>query len=108
MYPLARRAKHHVSISSSSIAPSQRYSKINFRQSRLEPDDLVISATSGPGSQPQPAGPSGVLGLVLGVGARSPSSGWVPGVGAELSSSSQMDDLMRSCMNMPSGGAIHS
>jgi hypothetical protein len=65
---------------------------------------MVPIATSDVDSQPWPIDPGGVLGLVPDVGAELPSCGQVSDVGAGPSLSSQMDNLMRSCMNTPGGG----
>jgi hypothetical protein len=71
-YPLARRAKRWVSVSSSGIALSQRYSEIGFHQSGSEPGDSVASATSDPvpslGQLVQVGSPGRYLELVLVLG----------------------------------------
>jgi hypothetical protein len=69
------------------------------------------------GSRAWPIGLGGVPGLISRAGVGPPLPGGVPGAGVVLplpegvpgagvglSSSSQLDDLMRSCMNTPGGG----
>jgi hypothetical protein len=64
----------------------------------------VTAVIFNPGSHTWPVSPGGVLESVSRVGVASPSSSVVPNTGAESSSSSQMDGLMRSCMNTPNDG----
>jgi hypothetical protein len=90
--------------SSFGITMSRWYSEIDFCQSRLELDVLVIVAISDPGSCAWLVCPDGVPVSVPGDGAGLPSPDGVPSGGAGLSSSSWMDDLMRPCTNTPGGG----
>jgi hypothetical protein len=52
----------------------------------------------------RPVGPGRVPRLVSRVGLGLPPPGGAPDTSVVLSSSSQMDDLVRSCMNTPDGG----
>jgi hypothetical protein len=116
-YPLALRARHRVSVSSSGIVPSWRYSTISFYQSTsgLSGPTTAITSPVGPGFGA--IGPAEAFGLASGIGNVPLSPGEAPGTGAKLhssrgppgehagvSSSSHIEGLNRSCTNTPDGG----
>jgi hypothetical protein len=103
-YPLAQRTSRWVSILSSGIATSWRYSEIGYRQFVLEPDGPVTATISIPGFRVGLVGLPGVPRSVFRVRGGSPSPGGVLSAGVRLSSSSRMDNLMRSCTNTLKGG----
>jgi hypothetical protein len=113
---LARRGRHRVSVSSSGIIPSRRYSDIGFCQSASGSGSLTIAAISPSGSRFGSLGPAEAHGLTLEVGTGPSFPGGVPGVGIGLSSSgeilslgtgispsSRMGGLNKSCANTPGG-----
>jgi hypothetical protein len=69
-----------------------------------EPNDPITAAISVPGSWAGLVGLPGVPESVSRVGGGPPSPGGVLSAGVRLSSLSQMDDFMRSCMNTLGGG----
>jgi hypothetical protein len=114
---MARRARHWVSVSSYSIVPSQMYSENGLRQSASGLGGPTMVSISPTVSQPCPIVPAEVPGLalevrdtpylpsrVLDAGARSSSPKEIPGTGGRTSSSSRMEGLNKSCINMPGGG----
>jgi hypothetical protein len=103
-----------VSVSSSSIVPSQRYSVIGFCQSTSGLGSLMTFATSPLGLGLGAIGPAEAPVLASGVGAGLFSPHGVPGMGTEVpsfgevsgectgtSSSSRIEGLNKSCVNTP-------
>jgi hypothetical protein len=114
---LAQCAWHRVSVSSSGIVPSYRYSEISFRQSVLRLGGLTIVAISPSGSWLSPVGSAKAPGLASEIRAGSSIPSGVPGIGARLSlprgilgvgtvisSSSWMEGLNKSYVNTIRGG----
>jgi hypothetical protein len=115
--PLALRVRRRVLISSSGIVPSQRYSTIGFRQSALGLGDPTIAATSPSGPGLGAIGPAEAPGSTSDMGARLFCLGGTPGAGIELplpredsgkrtemSSSSRIEGLNKSCVITLGGG----
>jgi hypothetical protein len=113
---LARRARCWVSVSLSSIVPSRRYSKIGPCQSASRLGGPTTVTISPPGSWACPIGSAEVPKLasevevvpslpdrVPGVGVGLSLPGEIPDAGARTFSSSQMEGLNNSCVNMPRG-----
>jgi hypothetical protein len=114
---LALCVRHRVSVLSSSMVPSRRYSEIGLHQfiawlggpttATTSPSGHelgLISLVEGPGSafdiNTRPSSPGGIPGA----GIEPLASEEVPDVGSGISSSSQMEGLNKSCMNTPGGG----
>jgi hypothetical protein len=106
-------------VSSSGIVPSQRYSTIGFCQSALGLGGLTIATTSPSSPRLGAIGPAEALGLASDIGARSFSSGGVPGMHIEMPSSgealgertgmsslSRIEGLNKSYANTPGGGGL--
>jgi hypothetical protein len=114
---LVLRVRRRVSVSSSGIVPSWRYSKIGFHQSTSGLGGLTIAATSpsgpglssiGPTEAPELASDTAAgpffPGGVLGAGTKLTSSGEVPGKCTRTSSSSRIEGLNKSYANTHGGG----
>jgi hypothetical protein len=106
-------------VSSSGIAPSQRYSEIGFRQSTLGSSGPTTTAISPSGSRFGSIGnaeapgltsevrtgssfPGGIPGVGTSIGMSSP--GEILGLGTGISSSSRMEGLNKSYVNTLEGG----
>jgi hypothetical protein len=113
---LAQSTRHRVSVSSSGIVPSQRYSVIGFHQSASGLGCPMTVATSPLGPGLGAIGPTEAPGLASGVGAEPfslgrvpdmgievPSSGEVPGKRTGTSSWSRMEGLNKFYVNTPGG-----
>jgi hypothetical protein len=109
--------RHQVSVSSSGIVASRRYSAIGFYQSTFGLGGLIIAATYPSGPSLSIVGSAEVPGLASDVGARPPSLNGVPSMDILLPSygetpcerttmsySSWIEGLNKSCKNTPRGG----